>query len=219
VIKSPPRAARPTGRRPGPSTTRGQILAAARRRFAVDGFDRTSIRAVAAEAGVDPALVLHYFGSKDGLFSAAVEWPVELTEITRRVLAPGLDGLGERLVRFFLEQWEEERTRHPLTVLVRSAVGHEGAARLLAEFVRYELVGRLAAVSGEPAAELRGGLVASSMIGLALARYVVRLEPLASAPRETVVTAVAPTVQRYLTGDIGTGEAPASTTAEIPFVG
>ena len=204
-----PSASRPpagrSGRRPGSSGTRAAILAAAQRQFVAAGFDQTSIRSVAEEAGVDPALVIHYFHSKDGLLVAGMAWPIDLDEISEHVVAPGLDGFGERLARFFLAQWDDPSKRHPLTVIVRNAVSHETAARLLTDFVRRELVGRLVTLMDEPTAELRGSLVASTLVGLAMTRYVVRLEPLASAPSEVVVAAMAPTIQRFLTGDLTPG--------------
>jgi AcrR family transcriptional regulator len=191
-----------SGRRPGSSGTRQAILGAARRQFVAAGFDQTSIRSVAAEAGVDPALVIHYFHSKDGLLGTVMAWPVDLDEIATQVVAPGLDGFGERLVRFFLAQWDDPSKRHPLTVIVRNAMSHEEAARLLADFVRRELVGRLVALMDTPTAELRGSLVCSTLVGLAMTRYVVRLEPLASASSDVVVAAIAPTIQRFLTGEL-----------------
>src|SRR5919202_2219610 len=123
-----------TGRRPGPSTTRGAILDAARRRFADAGYDGASIRAIAADAGVDPAVVLHFFGSKDGLFRAAVGWPFDPEVIAARVAADGPGGLGPRIARVFLGFWEDPRTRAPLLALLRSAMAHDPAARLLRDF-------------------------------------------------------------------------------------
>jgi AcrR family transcriptional regulator len=197
----PSRAGR-SGRRPGRSAAREEILAAARRRFAEDGFEATGIRTIAADAGVDPALVMYYFRSKDGLFAAAVGWPVDLAEIAGAVLAPGVEGLGERLVRLLLRQWETENDRQSLRLIVRNATSHGPAARLLTEFVQTELVGRLVTLVDDPSAELRGTLVCGALVGLAMARYVIAVEPLASAPAETVVAAVGPTIQRYLVGSI-----------------
>ena len=163
------------------------------------------MRSIAAEAGVDPSLVIHYFGSKDGLFGAVMAWPVNLDEIAEQVVAPGLDGVGERLVRYLLAQWDDPSKRHPLTVIMRNAVSHDEAARLLTEFVRRELVGRIVPLMEEATAELRGSLVASTLVGLAMTRYVVRLEPLASAPADVVVAAMAPVIERLLTGDLAEG--------------
>ena len=123
-----PPASRPqtrrSGRRPGSSGTRQAILVAARHQFVAAGFGGSSIRSIAAEAGVDPSLVIHYFGSKDSLLGAVMAWPIDLDEIAEQVVAPGPEGVGERLVRFFLAQWDDPSKRHPLTVIVRNAVSH-----------------------------------------------------------------------------------------------
>src|SRR5438093_12163194 len=108
-----------TGRAPGTGGTRGKILAAARSRFGQEGYDGTTIRGIAAGAGVAPALVPHYFGSKEGVFLAAVEFPVDPAEFVPRLLAPGIDGLGERLVTFFLENWDSP-SGSPMRALIRS---------------------------------------------------------------------------------------------------
>lgn len=191
-----------TGRRPGESDTREAILAAAMRAFAQGGYDGASLRSIAGAAGVDPALVHHYFGSKHGLFVAAMQFPVDPGAVLPALLAPGVDGLGERLVRFFLSLWDGAGDRSPFLALIRGAVSHEESAALLREFVTREVLGRVAAAVDQPEPELRATLVGSQMVGLAMARYVIRIEPLASADAETVVAAVAPTVQRYLAGPL-----------------
>ena len=186
-----------TGRRPGESDTRGAILAAARRAFAERGYDGATIRSIASEANVDPALVHHYFGTKHELFVAAMELPVNPAVVIPALLAPGLDGLGERVTRLFLSVWESPADRSPMLALIRGAVTHEQSAALLREFITREMLGRVAAAVDRPNPELRATLVSSQFVGLAMARYVIRLEPLASADVETVVAAVAPTIQRY----------------------
>jgi AcrR family transcriptional regulator len=196
-------ARRPGGRRAGKSGTRGAILGAARRLFATDGADGTSIRAVAQAAAVDPALVLHYFGSKDGLLQAAMEWPVDMNVAADRIFRGGVDGLGERLVRFFMEQWEDETTRHPLEIIIRGAMRRESEGRLLTEFAHDQLIGRLAAILPGPDADLRASLVLSSLLGLAIARYVLKVPPLAAQSVDEVTAMVAPTIQRYLGQDLG----------------
>jgi AcrR family transcriptional regulator len=190
------------GRRAGKTRTRAAILTAARRLFASEGADGTSVRAVAREAGVDPALVLHYFGSKEGLFQAAVEWPVDMGVAADRVFGGGLDDLGGRLVRFFMEQWETEPTRHPLEIIVRGAIRRESEGRLLMEFADDQLVRRLAALLPGPDASLRASLVLSSLMGLAVARYILKVPGLATRPTEEVAAIVGPTIQRYLDGDL-----------------
>ncbi|MFG2007505.1 TetR family transcriptional regulator [Micromonospora sp. NPDC048868] len=195
--------ARRTGRRPGNPDTRQAILDAARAAFAERGFDGASIRAVAAAAQVDPALVHHYFGSKDRLFLAAMHAPVDPAELLPRVLAGDRAGLGERLVRAFLGVWDSPAGTAGVALL-RSAVSNEWTARLLREFLVTQVLRRIVDQLDVDPAELplRGSLVASQLIGLAMMRHVVRLEPVASAAPETLVAAVGPTVQRYLTGDL-----------------
>jgi AcrR family transcriptional regulator len=187
-----------TGRRPGRGGTRERILAAARSDFGKGGYEGTTIRGIAARAKVDPALVMHYFDSKDGVFRAAVQFPVDPAEFIPRLLAPGLDGLGERLVRVFVETWDSP-AGSPLLALIRSAVGNEDAAALLREFVTREVLGRLARALELDQPQLRAALVASQLIGLAMIRYVVRVEPLASARTDELVAWLGPTLQRYLT--------------------
>ncbi len=191
-----------TGRRPGESGSRGAILAAARESFAEQGYDGATIRRIAGMAGVDPALVHHYFGSKDGLFVAAMELPVDLGTVLPQLLDGGLDGVGERLLRFYLGALELPATRTPMLAVLRSAVRNERAAALLRGFVGREVIGRLAARIDRPEPALRATLVGSQLIGLALARYVIGIEPMASADTETIVRAVSPTLQRYLTGEL-----------------
>jgi AcrR family transcriptional regulator len=191
-----------TGRRPGDSGTREAILDAARESFAELGFSDTSVRAVAARAGVDQALVHHYFGNKDGLFAAAMELPFDPAAVAPALLEGGVDGLGERLVRFFLEVWEQPASRVRIQAMLRSALTQDAAAELLRDFVTREVLGRVAAAVDVPDAPLRAALVGSQLVGLGMLRYIVRVEPLATADRETVLDAVAPTVQRYLTGKL-----------------
>lgn len=192
----------PGGRRPGTSGSRDAILDAARAGFGRDGYDGTSIRGIARSAGVDPALVHHFFGSKEGLFTAAMALPIDPTRVLAEVLGPGLDGIGERLVRRFLALWETPATRAPLLGLIRSAVSHEQAAALLRGFITSAVLGRIAAAIDRPDPQLRATLCGSQLVGLALVRYVIKVEPLASADTETVVRLLAPTLQHYLTGEL-----------------
>jgi AcrR family transcriptional regulator len=189
-----------TGRRPGNQDTREAILAAARRAFAEKGFDGASIRYIATGAGVDPALVHHYFGPKDQLFLAAMRAPIDPTKFLPQLTQGGVDGFGERLIRTFLSIWDSPAGA-AAAALVRSAVQHEWTARLLREFLTTQILRRaLSQLNLDPTeAPMRTNLVASQMIGLAMARYIVKLEPLASASPDEIVTAVAPTIQRYLT--------------------
>ena len=179
------------------------MLAAARAAFAERGFDGATIRGIATAAGVDPALVHHYFGNKDKLFLAAVEAPADPEELLPEVLQGGSEELGRNLVRMFLRVWDGP-ARPAGLALVRSAVGNEWTARLLREFLVSRVLRRVVGtldLSPEER-EARGALVASQLIGLVMTRYVLRLEPLASATTDELVEALAPTLQRYLTGDV-----------------
>jgi AcrR family transcriptional regulator len=197
------RPGRRIGRPPGPGNTRDAVLDAARRAFAARGYQAASLRAIAGDAGVEPGMVRHFFGSKAGLFQAAMELPIDFEHVVPELLAAGMDGVGERLLRFFLSVFDASGDRNQFVSLLRSAVTHEESARMFREFMTEQLVGRVAAALGRPDARLRATLVGSQMVGLVMARYVIRVEPLASADPETVVAAVAPTLQRYLTGDLG----------------
>jgi AcrR family transcriptional regulator len=191
-----------TGRRPGVSGTREAILDAARRAFAEQGYQRATIRVVAELAGVDPALVHHYFGTKQDLFVAAVRLPVNPVDQLTAVLAAEPDQVGQRLVETFLSIWDHAAGQSPLLALIRSAVADKDAAAMLREFITEEVLGPIARRLGSPDAQLRATLVGSQLIGLAMARYIIRVEPLASAPSAQVAAVVGPTVQRYLTGEV-----------------
>ncbi|MEU6314578.1 TetR family transcriptional regulator [Streptomyces sp. NPDC047014] len=182
----------------GPGTQE-RIRLAAREVFAERGYDKTSVRGVAKVAGVDPALVHHYFGSKDDLFAAAVEVSLEPALVVPAILGGGPDGIGERLARYFLGVWENPVTRVPLLAVIRSALTHEAAAKVLRELVLRRVLERVAADLDVPDPTFRAELAASHMVGIALLRYVVQVEPLASAEPEKIVALVAPTLQRYLT--------------------
>jgi len=187
-----------TGRRPGIGGTRDKILAAARARFGEEGYDGATIRGIASAAGVDPAMVPHYFGSKEGVFLAAVEFPVDPAVFIPRLLEPGLDGLGERLVSFFLETWDSP-AGGSLLALIRSVVSSDLAADLMREFVTREVLGRLAVAIKLDHPQLRAGLVATQLVGLAMLRYVIKVESLAGASRGELARWIGPSVQRYLT--------------------
>jgi AcrR family transcriptional regulator len=187
-----------TGRRPGPTTSRQAILEAARHQFAESGYELTSIRAVAAAAGVDAALVIHFFGTKDELFRAAVAWPFDPTELAPRIRAAGPAGLGERLARVFLTYWDDPETGLRLQALLRSAMTSESLGRLLREFVTRQLFQQLTEVMEGPDRLLRVELVAAHLWGVAVLRYLLQMEPLASASIDEVAAHIGPTLDRYL---------------------
>ena len=190
-----------TGRRPGNQDTREAILAAARTAFAERGIDGASIRLIAAGAGVDPALVHHYFGTKDQLFLAAMRAPMDPAEIIPPILAGGLDGLGERLVATMLSVWDSP-VGESAVGLLRSAVSNEQVAAMMREFVVNRILKRIVKELHLDPVDglLRSGLVASQVAGLIMMRYVIRVEPVASADIPTLAAMVGPTIQRYLTG-------------------
>jgi AcrR family transcriptional regulator len=192
-----------TGRRPGRSGTREAILAAARESFTASGYDKASIRDIARRAGVDPALVHHYFGAKHELFSAAMEMPLDVASVLETVVQGDRERIGERIVALLLSVWDSRGDRSPLIALIRSAVTSEEAARMLREFMVSVLFVRVAEALDAPDAPLRASLAASQIMGLMVARYIVRVEPIASAPAPVVIAAVGPNLQRYLTGDLG----------------
>jgi AcrR family transcriptional regulator len=191
-----------TGRRPGPSTTRADILEAARASFAELGYDRTSVRGVAARAGVDPALVHRFYGSKDDLLAAALTVALNPGERIPELMEGDVGALGERVVRYFLSVWEQSPSREVLIGMLRSAATNERAAAQLRQFFGREVLGRIAARLGHEDAELRATLAGSQLLGLAMARYIIRFDPIASAEPQTIVATIAPTLQRYLTEEL-----------------
>jgi AcrR family transcriptional regulator len=194
----PPRSNR-TGRRPGGSGTRDDILEAARKLFAERGYAGATIRAIAQEAGVDGALIHHFFASKEGVFEAAIQDTFSPAEMLPPVLEAGPEGMGERLVRTFLTKWEEPTTDLQLLAVMRSAVSNEEAAQLLRNFLTQELLGRIRqALKGEDA-ELRATLIGAHLVGVAFLRYVLAYGPIAQLPAESIVDLLSPTIQRYLT--------------------
>jgi AcrR family transcriptional regulator len=189
------------GRRPGAPDTRATILDAARAAFAEKGFAGTTIRAVAGAAGVDAALVHHYFGSKDDLFLAAMELPIDPRQVIGPALVGGADGAGERLLRAFLSMWDDPEVSPALIGIVRSALEPGGERLITHGFVPVVLLPAGEAL-GLDRPEVRMPLVISQAAGLILTRYLVRLEPIASMSADDVVATYAPVIQHYLTGDV-----------------
>jgi AcrR family transcriptional regulator len=195
-----------TGRRPGSSDTRGRILVAAQAAFGELGFEGATIRGVASRAGVDPALVHHYFGTKQRLFLAAMEIPVDFAEVIPLVLDGPPEELGTRIARYFLELWDSP-AMHPLLLgIVRSATTDPVAAGMLRRVLAEGPFLAIAQATDRRDADLRATLVGTQLVGLAMARYIVKVDPITSADREVLVRAIGPTLQRYLNGDLGGSE-------------
>ncbi|MBL1078076.1 TetR family transcriptional regulator [Nocardia sp. 2] len=191
-----------SGRRPGRSGTREAILDAARVRFAQVGFDKASIRSIATAASVDPALVHHYFGTKQELFAAALELPLDPAVVTRQIAAAPVEKLGETIVRTVLTVWDS-----PLGVQAVAAFrtllgsGDPALARaFLLEVVLKDVRPRVDSPPGSGAR--RTTLAASQLAGLLVMRKIVQLEPLASMSVDELTAIVGPTLQRYLTGEL-----------------
>jgi AcrR family transcriptional regulator len=191
-----------TGRRAGESGTKDAILEAARSRFAEYGYEAATIRGIAADARVDPALVHHFYGTKERLFVAAMRFPTVPSDMLREIAGFNRQQLGELVVRTALGLWEDPRARAPALGLLRSAMTNEGAARMLREFVSDTILSLVAGVAEPTNAQLRASLVASQIVGLGIARYVLELEPIASAAVDELVAAIGPNIQRYLVGDL-----------------
>ena len=188
-----------TGRRPGTQATRDEILEAARATFGEVGYERATIRAIARAAGVDPALVIHYFGSKEDLFVSALKLPINPADAVRTVLGEGLEGAGEGIVRVFLTVWDAPENQPALMSMLRAALTNERAFSVFREFAGRAIIGALAeAVPGRDAA-LRASLIGAHMMGIAVLRYAGRIEPLASASPEDIVALAGPRIQSYLT--------------------
>ena len=182
-------------------STKAAILTAARERFAVGGYERGTIRAIAAQAGIDPALVMRYFGNKEKLFLAAADFQLRLPDLS----ALPRERLGAALVAHFLDRWEEDDT---FVALLRAAITHEAAAKRVRTVLARQVAPMIASWSGDPTrAGLRAGLVASQILGMALCRYVLRLPPAVAMTRAEVVAWLGPTLQRYVTGAPGTSDA------------
>ena len=191
------------GRRPGNQDTRGQIITAARQAFATKGFAGASMRGIAAEAGVDAALIHHYFENKEQLFLATVALPLEMPQKLEEVAAGGLDGIGERLVRTLLGVWDSD-LQPSLIAGIRTTLTDPALTRSVGEFLALEIIGRVLRRDDLPPEEAnrRAGLAASQVLGLVIGRYVLQLPLLVSRRSEDLVVEVGPTVQRYLDGHI-----------------
>ncbi|MGW3103244.1 TetR/AcrR family transcriptional regulator [Streptomyces sp. NPDC001100] len=181
--------------------TRDRILSAAREQFSERGYEKTSVRAIAKAAGVDSALVHHYFGTKEQVFESAVEVAFAPVLRSRDTLLDGPpDGIGERLTRMIFGLWENPVTRTPLLAIVRSAVNNEAAAAVFRRLITGQLLRRIASQLDVPDPELRAELAAAQIVGVAMMRYVIKIEPVASADPEQIIARLAPVVQGHLTG-------------------
>lgn len=200
----PPTPTRRSGRRPGNPDTRQAILDAARRAFAAGGFRGASVRRIAAEAGVDAAMIHHYFGTKEQLFLATVQPPIDPLLLVDRLTDGGLDDLGPRVVRTLLAVWESPDSGPGLVAFLRSALADPERAVLLREFVGDMLLRKVLLPLGVPADEapIRLGLAMSQIVGLLVGRYVLQMQPVVAVPADVLIAGTGGTLQQYLTGPL-----------------
>lgn len=189
-----------TGRRVGSPDTRAEIIEAAKAVFAEMGYDRATIRRIARTADVDPSLIYHYFETKDTLFAASIHLPVAPSETLKQAFAEGEEDLGRRLAEIFFSIWEQDEARASLLGILRSAMGGEDQAlTAFRQFLTTALLDQIAPMIPGENARLRAELMASHLVGIAITRYVVKLEPIASAPVDQIIELVAPRIQSYAT--------------------
>jgi AcrR family transcriptional regulator len=191
------------GRRPGDSGTREEILAAARRAFAAGGREGATVRGIAGDAGVDPALVLHYFGSKDGLFAAATELPIDTATLLERVLPGEPEELADRMLGFMLGVWSNERMQEVLSAVLRTALADSAGGDAVARRIEERIIAPLGGATRRSDGELRAALGFSQGLGLAIARHLLGIRALTEIADERLQAIVEPNLRRYLYGDLG----------------
>ncbi len=187
-----------SGRRPGWPQTRDDILLVARRSFGARGYDATSLRSIAKQADVDPALVVHYFGTKEALFLAALEVTMSSMSMFDGLASVSISEAAKLIVRRYLLVLDQEQTRDVMLGLVRSAVSSERAATMLREFLGQAMLSSLSPLIDHPDRQLRASLVVAQLIGIAMLRHVVKADAVASASNEELVSRVAPVIEAYL---------------------
>jgi AcrR family transcriptional regulator len=188
------------GRPPGRTETRAEILAVARRRFLDEGYDRVTMRSIADEAGVDPALISYHFGSKRGLFGAAMRLPANPPEILATALTGPLNTLPERLVRTVLSIWDDPERGAAMRAFAQAAITDPDVARLFREMAEREMISRIADRLGGADAARRASLAASQMAGMIFLRYVLQVEPIASMPADELTARMGPALRAVLGG-------------------
>ena len=187
-----------TGRRRGKQETRDLILAAARRGFATRGYDATSVRAIATDAQVDPALVIHYFGTKEALFVEATGLPPAVPGLIASLAGLPFEDFGRVLAGTYIRFVDSDDSRNAILALVRSAVSHDEAATMLRDLLTAQLLPVITRHTGHPDAQLRASLIAAQLIGIAMLRHVLRLDALAKATPDDIAALVGPVIQQYL---------------------
>lgn len=191
-----------TGRRPGNGSTREDILSAARARFASNGYDGATLRAIAKDAGVDAGLIRHFFGDKNGLFAATLQLHKDVAQSLLDVFRTDRDGMGERLARRYLSLWDDPISGATLIALLRTALGHDEAMNRLRQFLVEAVVTEAAPLLDADRPDVRINLALATLLGIAIARYIILTPPLAAASLNEVIEDVTPTLQRFLFGSL-----------------
>ncbi|WP_185294244.1 TetR family transcriptional regulator [Mycolicibacterium litorale] len=200
-MPSPAKTTRRRGRRQGEPVSRDTVLAAAKKRFAIDGYERTTLRAIAHEAHVDPSMVLYLFGSKLDLFREALRLIID-PQVLVAALSEADGDVGARMVRVYLQIWESAETGPSMVVMLQSATSNSEAHEAFRSFMQtYVLTAVSDVLGGDEHARLRATLAATTLVGTAMLRYVMKIEPLAALSGDELVALLAPTVTRYLTAD------------------
>jgi len=200
-MASPAQTTRRRGRRQGEPVSRDAVLKAAKHRFAVEGYDKATLRAIATDAHVDPSMLLYLFGSKAELFRESLRLIIDPDALVE-AMAEGDDDIGTRMVRTYLAIWEHPDTAASMVAMLQSATSNSDAHDAFRSFIQsYVLTAVSGVLGGDEQASVRALLAATSLVGTAILRYVMRVAPLADLTVDEVVRLVAPTVTRYLTAD------------------
>jgi AcrR family transcriptional regulator len=198
-ISGGPGARRPGGRRPRSSSSRDKILEVARLAFPANGYAGTSLRGIARDAGVDPSLIVQFFGSKAGLFGAVVEWPFDASQIGAQIREVPAEQVGEYAARMFISHWDRDEHRNPIISLIHAALADHAAAVILREFITVNLTLPMVERVGADRPEFRAALLASQLLGFGLSRYALAFDALTSASNEDLVAALGATLQHTYT--------------------
>jgi AcrR family transcriptional regulator len=190
------------GRRQGASTTRDDILKAARRLFSEYGYRGATMRAIAREAQVDSALVHYFFSTKEGLFTAAIGDAINSSAILDRVHEMPEGTVGSRLILAFLGLWDDPLAREPMLAIIRSSMAYDEAARVVSDFVTTQVIGNVVKANTSTSVELRTTLIGTQIIGILVLRYLLKIEPFAYLAPEAVAAVLGPSIDRLLTADL-----------------
>jgi AcrR family transcriptional regulator len=198
-ISDAPGARRRGGRRPRSSSSREKILEVARLAFPANGYAGTSLRGIARDAGVDPSLIVQFFGSKAGLFGAVVQWPFDASQLGAEIAEVPVERVGEYAARLFISHWDRDEHRNPIISLIHAALADPAAAAMLREFITVNLTLPMVARAGADRPQFRAALLASQLLGFGLSRYALGFDALTSAPNEELAAALGATLQHSLT--------------------